>query len=70
MEVTRRRGEVGMPVMVMMEGKEERRSHGAVVNAFQWFTLALWQSISRQNQRGDNDAHGKIEGDVYKYNKI
>ena len=54
--------------MVVMEGKEERRSHA--VNLFQWFTLALWQSISRQNQRGDNDAHGKIEGDVYKYNKI
>ena len=51
-----------MPVMVVVEGKEERRSHGASVNLFQWFTLALWQSISRQNQRGDHDAHGKIEG--------
>ena len=59
-----------MPVVVMMERKEERRSHGAAVSLFQWFTLALRQSICKQNQRGDNDTHGKIEGDVYKYNKI
>ena len=47
MEVTRRRGEVGRQVMVV-EGKEERRSHGAAVSLFQYYGRVFVNKIKEE----------------------